>query len=153
MIKKIFVLALILIAVNYFYGAKIAAWWQSWRSGAKVSNYSQQLANKAAEEFKNQSAKYSEQLIKATAASLSEEGKKKIDSWLKENKLNEYGDPQGTNYNNNTPLTNTQTGEIKNRFELILNKWPDLINRFQLSVDELKKNIDKVRQQNNNSQN
>ena len=94
MIKKIFVLALILIAINYFYGAKVASWWQSWRSGAKVNDYAQQLTNKAADEFQDQTTKYSEQLIKMTATSLTEEGKKKIDEWLNTNKLNEYGDPQ-----------------------------------------------------------
>ncbi|MFH1522577.1 MAG: hypothetical protein ABIE43_02020 [Patescibacteria group bacterium] len=58
---------------------------------------------------------------------LNQEQKEKIDQWLEENNLNRYGDPVGTFYTGGTPLFNGLTGESVDRFEYILNKYPDIL--------------------------
>lgn len=54
---------------------------------------------------------------------ISENEKQKIDTWLFKNNLNEYGDPINTQYQEN-PLNDKTTGEIIDRYRLILNKFP-----------------------------
>jgi len=45
MMRKFFILALILIAVNYFYGDEVDAWWQGWRSGDKIQEIGQDVSS------------------------------------------------------------------------------------------------------------
>lgn len=56
--------------------------------------------------------------------------KKAIDEWLKKNSLNRYGDEEETDYTGGTPLMNEETGETKNRFEYILERIPDILNKI-----------------------
>ena len=51
--------------------------------------------------------------------------KQQIEAWIKENNLNQYGDPQDTVYMGGTPLFNEKTGESLDRYEYILRKHPD----------------------------
>lgn len=53
------------------------------------------------------------------------EEQKKIDQWIRENDLNEYGDPKTTVYAGGTPLYNEVTGEYTQRYEYILQQHPD----------------------------
>ena len=57
---------------------------------------------------------------------LSEAQKQAIKDWLNSNKLNDYGDPRDSVYAGGTPLFDEATGEIKNRFEHLLEKFPEL---------------------------
>ena len=50
---------------------------------------------------------------------------KQIDQWIKENKLNQYGDPVNTAYAGGTPLFNETTGEYKDRYDYISQQHPD----------------------------
>jgi len=50
----------------------------------------------------------------------------RIESYLQDNNLNQYGDPMGTIYTGGTPLFNSQSGEIRNRMEYLLEKFPEL---------------------------
>ena len=50
----------------------------------------------------------------------------RIDRWLAEKHLNQYGDAPGTHYTGGTPLFNEHTGERKDRYEYILGKHPEL---------------------------
>jgi hypothetical protein len=52
--------------------------------------------------------------------------KKHIDRWIKQNRLNEYGDPKDTMYAGGTPLFNEMTGETVDRYEYILKQHPEL---------------------------
>lgn len=61
---------------------------------------------------------------------LTRDVKLKIDEWLKKNGLNRYGDPVGTNYEGGTPLINEETGESFERFEYVMKKIPDILNRI-----------------------
>ncbi|MFB3897416.1 MAG: peptidylprolyl isomerase [bacterium] len=51
--------------------------------------------------------------------------KKRIDTWLKKNKLNKYGDPEGTSYAGGTPIFNETTGKRQDRYEYLENKFPN----------------------------
>jgi len=50
----------------------------------------------------------------------------RIELYLQENNLNQYGDPIGTVYTGGTPLFDESTGQIQNRFEYLLAKFPEL---------------------------
>jgi hypothetical protein len=43
-----------------------------------------------------------------------------IDTWLRENKLDPYGNPEGTMYAGGTPLFDERTGERKERVSYVL---------------------------------
>ena len=62
---------------------------------------------------------------------LSKEHKEKIDKWLEENDLNRYGDAIGIFYTGGTPLFNEATGESKERFEYIMEKIPDILEKIK----------------------
>lgn len=62
---------------------------------------------------------------------LTREAKLKIDEWLENNKLNRYGDPVGTNYERGTPLIGENASENIERFDYILRKMPDLLERIR----------------------
>ena len=64
------------------------------------------------------------------AGELTEMIKNKIDSWLEANNLNRYGDATGTMYTGGTPLFNEMSGESTDRFEYILKKIPDLLEKL-----------------------
>lgn len=67
---------------------------------------------------------------KITADELTREDKERIDSWLSENGLNRYGDKLNTFYTGGTPLFDEISGESKERFEYILGKIPDIMERI-----------------------
>ena len=65
------------------------------------------------------------------AKELKREQKEKIDRWLEKNNLNRYGDAIGTIYTGGTPLFNELTGEAKERFQYLLEKMPDVLERIE----------------------
>jgi len=52
--------------------------------------------------------------------------RKRIDRWIEENDLNEYGESKDTLYLGGTPLFDERTGRRKDRYEYILDKHPEL---------------------------
>ncbi len=65
-------------------------------------------------------------VVKAESSSeLSAKEKTKIDQWIIENDLNQYGDPKNTVYLGGTPLFNEITGGTIDRYEYILKNHPD----------------------------
>lgn len=59
------------------------------------------------------------------------EWQERIDAWLRQNKLNRYGDPPDTTYPNWSPLFDEKQKVLRNRYHYLLGKFPDL--RKQLS--------------------
>jgi hypothetical protein len=57
---------------------------------------------------------------------IDEETKRRIDKWIRESGLNEFGDPKGTVYTGGTPLFNEMTGRTLDRYEYILRRHPEL---------------------------
>jgi hypothetical protein len=52
--------------------------------------------------------------------------KKKIDEWIKKNGRNEYGDPRDTVYAGGNPLFDERRPGLKDRYEYILERNPEL---------------------------
>lgn len=52
--------------------------------------------------------------------------KKKIDEWIKSKGHNEYGDPKDTVYAGGNPLFDERKPGLKDRYEHILEKFPEL---------------------------
>lgn len=57
---------------------------------------------------------------------ISQRLKKKIDLFLKKNGLNEYGDSPGTVYTGGTPLFDETGGGYQDRYQRVLEKYPEL---------------------------
>jgi hypothetical protein len=57
---------------------------------------------------------------------VNEEQKKKIDEWIKKAGRNEYGDPADTVYAGGNPLFDERKPGLKDRYEYILEKYPEL---------------------------
>ncbi|MDI6782777.1 MAG: peptidylprolyl isomerase, partial [bacterium] len=62
--------------------------------------------------------------VKVPKSIIPDEEKKKIDAWLKKNKLNPFGDPKGTFYTGGTPLFDEKTGKSSDRYEYLIQKFP-----------------------------
>lgn len=62
-------------------------------------------------------------------AQLTDEQKKAIDSKIAKDKLNDYGDPKGTQYMGGTPLFNEMTGKTTDRYDFIVSRHPDWVNK------------------------
>ena len=56
---------------------------------------------------------------------VTDEEKKKIDQWITDSNVNEYGDPKNTIYIGGTPLFNEATGKYRNLYDYILERHPD----------------------------
>ena len=65
---------------------------------------------------------------KKTAADLSNADKQAIDNWLEEKDLNRYGDAKNAVYTGGTPLFDEKTGQAIERYDYILNKFPDILD-------------------------
>ncbi|MDD5527520.1 MAG: hypothetical protein PHO56_00905 [Patescibacteria group bacterium] len=63
-----------------------------------------------------------------TSADLSAANKQAIDDWLTKKGLNRYGDAGNAVYTGGTPLFNEATGKSIERYDYILNKFPDILN-------------------------
>ena len=51
--------------------------------------------------------------------------KQKIEAWILENDLNQYGDPKNIFYTGGTPLFDEKTGRSIDKYEYILKNYPD----------------------------
>lgn len=65
------------------------------------------------------------------AVSLTASQKKGIDEWLAKKGLNKYGDASNAIYTGGTPLFNEKTGKAVERYEYILNKFPDILEQIK----------------------
>ncbi len=67
-----------------------------------------------------------------TANDLSKKEKENIDKWLKDRGLNRYGDAPNAVYTGGTPLFNEKTGNSIDRYDYILNKFPNILELIDL---------------------
>ncbi len=67
---------------------------------------------------------------------LTREDKEKIDLWLRENNLNIFGDPEATIYAGGSPLFDERTGTMIDRYQYILLKHPELVQKLRLGIDD-----------------
>ena len=54
------------------------------------------------------------------------ETRSRIDRWIKEKRRNPYGDPPDTMYAGGTPLFDERTGRVKDKYDYILDRHPEL---------------------------
>lgn len=59
--------------------------------------------------------------------SVNDDTKKQIDEWIKTGDRNEYGDPKDTHYAGGNPLFDERSPKMKDRYEYILEKNPNLV--------------------------
>lgn len=57
---------------------------------------------------------------------LSDAQKKRIDEWIQKSGRNQYGDPQGTHYAGGNPLFDERRPVLRDRYEYILSRHPEL---------------------------
>lgn len=62
---------------------------------------------------------------------LTRQQKKAIDEWLRANGYNRYGDSRNAIYTGGTPLFDERTGESINRYDYILKKFPNILERIE----------------------
>lgn len=65
---------------------------------------------------------------------ISDEHKHAIDEWVKKHGRNEYGDKPDTHYAGGNPLFSEMSPKLKDRYEYILERNPEL--RVQLTGDK-----------------
>jgi hypothetical protein len=63
-----------------------------------------------------------------TLMAVDETTKKRIDAWIKKEGRNEYGDPRDTVYAGGNPLFDERSPKLKDRYDYILDKHPELKN-------------------------
>ncbi len=63
-----------------------------------------------------------------TSADLTAAQKQEIDDWLAKKGLNRYGDAKNAIYTGGTPLIDQVTGQAVERYDYILNKFPDILD-------------------------
>ena len=68
---------------------------------------------------------------KSKPAGLSEDGKQKINAWIKEKGLNQFGDSIDTEYAGGSPLFDEVAEESIDRFQYLLDKYPNLLNEIK----------------------
>ena len=57
---------------------------------------------------------------------IDDDTKRRIEEWIRERGLNEFGDRPGTMYAGGTPLFDEFTGRKRDRYEYILKRHPEL---------------------------
>ncbi|MBC8140356.1 MAG: hypothetical protein H7Y38_02815 [Armatimonadetes bacterium] len=57
---------------------------------------------------------------------ITDEQKRTIDAWVKKNGRNEYGDKPDTHYAGGNPLFDEMSPKLKDRYEYILERNPEL---------------------------
>ncbi len=120
-IAILLILLLILLAGCEFKDFRGKMRWLDYQAGELMEKLRQEKEDINKEE---------EQLPPVTADNLTQELKEKIDQWLKDNSLNRYGDAMDTMYTGGTPLFNEATGESLDRFDYILDKHPDILEKL-----------------------
>jgi len=60
------------------------------------------------------------------AMPVSDEQKQKVDEWIIQAGRNQYGDPTDTHYAGGNPLFDEMSPKLKDRYEYILERHPEL---------------------------
>ena len=104
-----------------------------------VLEKNQELSDKAKEKVeggietgKDKLKEYTQEQLAKIADNLTESMKWAIDEWIDEQGLNKYGDSLDTMYAGGTPLFDEATGQLKDKYEYILENHPELIKELGL---------------------
>jgi hypothetical protein len=131
MIKVLIFVLIMLAVIGFFWHDEIKVYVAKWQNQAEQQGPDLiKQGQQATADFWNNYAK--EQTDKYVAM-LTAEGKKKIDQYLAEKKLNQYGDKLETNYLGGTPLYDEATGKSIDKYAYILKKHPEIVTLLNLS--------------------
>ncbi len=128
--KFLIFLIIIVALISFFWHDEIGTYISRWQKPIedKAPDLIQEGLNKTGEWWENEAEGYVTNLVQ----SLTAQGKEKIDQYIQNKELNEYGDPEGTMYTGGTPLFNEETGESLNKYEYLINKFPEIVNDLNL---------------------
>ncbi|KKT04748.1 MAG: hypothetical protein UV78_C0030G0020 [Parcubacteria group bacterium GW2011_GWA2_43_17] len=131
MIRALIFIIIMGAVVMFFWHDEIGGWVKEGQKQAeeKVPG----LINAGLTESKDWWETYGQDWADQLVADLTVQGKAKIDDWLAERDLNQYGDSRGTLYTGGTPLFDESTGQATDRYAYLLDKFPDLVSQLNLS--------------------
>jgi len=130
MIKLLIFILIIGAVIFFFWHEEIELFTE--KNQQKVEEQAPGLISEGLNQSNNWWEGQGRSLVDDLVAALTSQGKAKIDQWLKEKDLNEYGDAPGTMYTGGTPLFNEQTGQSMDRYSYLLQKFPDLVKELNL---------------------
>ncbi|MCX6785729.1 MAG: hypothetical protein NTZ18_02665 [Candidatus Komeilibacteria bacterium] len=130
MVKFLIFIIIMGAVIGFFYHDRVQTWVAGWQQKAeeKAPALINQGLNKASVWWEEYGAKSVDEFV----ARLTAQGKAKIDAWLAEKNLNQYGDKPDTAYTGGTPLFNEQTGQTIDRYVHLLQKFPELVKSLNL---------------------
>ena len=106
MIKFLIFIIIMGALVGFVWHDEIGVWLENWRKQAEEEGPG--LINEGYQQAKNWWEEKGEAWADQFVANLTSQGKQRIDQWLAERNLNQYGDQQDTAYTGGTPLFNEQ---------------------------------------------
>jgi len=128
---KFLIFLIIMVAlISFFWHGEIGEYFSNWQKPIEdnASEVIQDGLDKTSAWWQGGAEDYVTDLVNRLTA----QGKLKIDEYLANKKLNEYGDDVDTVYTGGTPLFNEVTGETLEKYEFLINKFPELINELNL---------------------
>ena len=130
MVKFLIFLLIMAALVGFIWHGEISNWLSAIQN--KAVEQGPALINEQTGNLQNWWDQTGEAWIDNFVNQLTMAGKQKIDQWLEQQNLNQFGDDQGTVYAGDNPLFNEQTGESIDCYVHLLKKFPDLINQLNL---------------------
>ena len=130
MIKVLTFIIIMGAVVMFFWHDEVSEWVQkgSQQAEEKAPGLIQDGLNQAMNWWESYGEEWADKLV----AELTSQGKEKIDEWLEEKNLNQYGDSTETMYTGGTPLFNEATGQTIERYSYLLQKFPEMIDDLNL---------------------
>jgi len=130
MIKVLTFIIIMGAVVMFFWHDEIGVWIEKGREQAeeKAPGLIQAGLNQSMAWWEQYGEAWADKLV----ADLTSQGKEKIDEWLEERHLNQYGDSTDTMYSGGTPLFNESTGQSIERYSYLLEKFPEMIEDLNL---------------------
>ena len=116
--------------VSFFWHDEVKGWVVKWQQQAE--DKAPGLIQEGVDQAKNLWETYGQDWADQIVANLSSQGKEKIDDWLAQRNLNQYGDGKDTAYTGGTPLFDEATGQSTDRYSYLLQKFPELIEELDL---------------------
>jgi len=96
-----------------------------WGLWPKDKNFEEATGLNEFELWDNIKSKVDKESSRLEKTALTELEQAQIEAWIIENDLNRYGDSKDTVYIGGTPLFDEATGKSTDRFDYIINKYPD----------------------------
>ena len=130
MVRTLLFIIIMGALVGFIWHEDISALLSDWQDRAEVE--APGLIDQGLTQASDWWQEYGEDWANELVPNLTAQGKIKIDAWLEESNLNQYGDQEGTVYTGGTPLFDESTGETVDRYTHLLKKFPELVENLNL---------------------